>query len=368
MAIVDFSANELLVNEGTIATDDYGSTFRTQGTYDNQATYNRGDRIEYTIPVRASYGDGTGTFGDTSEGFAIDSVHWYYITVTHIENGVEVSDTKLVVRFQTDVGDVFIQEYANSNAGIHNLDGLEITGITFNNTWAQAGNVTYDSWTIENSMVVCFADGTPIATDSGDIAVEDLKVGDRVRILDNGYQAVRWIGRRPVDGQFQRANPKLRPVRISAGAIGNGLPERDLVVPRQHRLLVSSKIANRMFGVAEMLIAANKLVGQPGIMVRNDLAPVTYFHILFDRHEVIFANGTPAESLYLGKEARMSLTPEALTEIRMLFPDFERADTPPALARLTADNPKKLKTLMRRHLVNSRPLVELSEAGRQAFH
>ena len=110
---------------------------------------------------------------------------------------------------------------------------------------------------------------------------------------------------------------------IVAGALGNGLPKRDLLVSRQHRMMVSSKIAERMTGSSEVLIPAIKLVALPGVYIDETVTEVEYFHVLFDQHEIIFAEGTKTESLFAGKFAIKALGREALEEILAVFPNFE---------------------------------------------
>src|SRR5690606_18039618 len=85
----------------------------------------------------------------------------------------------------------------------------------------------------EHTGVLCFARGTLIETVRGAIAVEELTLGDLIRTLDSGYQAIRWIGCRKLGSNELAASPKLQPVRIKAGALGAGLPLRDLVVSPQ---------------------------------------------------------------------------------------------------------------------------------------
>ena len=111
----------------------------------------------------------------------------------------------------------------------------------------------------------CFVSGTQIQTPDGLRAVEDLRQGDIV----TGYEGKDLILRKALSSRLSeralRANPNLRPVRILAGALGNDLPARDLLVSRQHRMLVSSKISERMFGQNEVLIPAIRLTELPGV-------------------------------------------------------------------------------------------------------
>ena len=95
-----------------------------------------------------------------------------------------------------------------------------------------------------------------ILTEAGEMPVERLVPGTRVMTRDNGLQELRWTGSRVVDAAMLDQNPNLRPIRIAAGAQGNGLPRRELIVSPQHRVLVRSRIAQKMFGAAEVLVAA----------------------------------------------------------------------------------------------------------------
>lgn len=177
--------------------------------------------------------------------------------------------------------------------------------------------------------VPCFTEGTKIKTRTGDCLIEDLNIGDFIQTTEGEYKELLWIGRTRVTPDQQNANPKLRPVRITAGALGNGLPKRDLLVSRQHRMLVRSHLAERMFGRSDVLIAAIKLTVLPGIFTEPQSQSFDYFHLLFENHEVIFAEGTPAESLLTGPEALKAIGKEARAEILSLFPEQSEAATPP---------------------------------------
>ena len=204
----------------------------------------------------------------------------------------------------------------------------------------------------------CFTTGTMIETSNGQVAVENLKVGDKVRTKGNGMQVVRWIGRTAITPKAEAINPKLKPVQITAGSLGRGLPANDLIVSQQHRMLVSSSIAKRMFGETEVLIAAKELTALPGIFVKESTECYSYFHIAFDNHEVVFAEGAATESLYLGPNALEAL-PEALAEeIFTLFPHINESIVPVDSARFIPIM-KQQKKLIARHIKNNSPVLQL---------
>ncbi|WP_239450543.1 Hint domain-containing protein [Loktanella sp. S4079] len=169
---------------------------------------------------------------------------------------------------------------------------------------------------------ICFSRGTQIMTDRGEVAVEDLSEGDLVLTADNGYQQLRWIGSQKVSASRLKDEPNLCPIRIRKGALGDNTPSRDLVVSPQHRVLVRSKIARRMFDASEILVAAKFLQSVDGVSEITDCDGVEYFHLLFERHEVIWSNGAWTESLFTGPQALKSVGPEARAEIMALFPEL----------------------------------------------
>jgi hypothetical protein len=206
---------------------------------------------------------------------------------------------------------------------------------------------------------ICFTRGTKILTPNGEVPVEDLAVGKEVLTLDQGSQPVRWIGKRKLIASDLQTNPKWRPVRICAGALGKGLPKTDLVVSPQHRVLVNSAIVHRMFNVQEVLVPAIKLVGLDGVNIVEDTRDVEYWHFLFDAHQVIWSNGAPTESLFPGPETLKAVSPSAHAEIMALFPELEKAQLHPATARLFPARGKKVKQFVGRHIKNNKPICEL---------
>lgn len=200
----------------------------------------------------------------------------------------------------------------------------------------------------------CFAAGTRIATPSGPVPVETLRAGDVVITACGGTAAVRTRLERDVSADEMEARPNFRPVRIRAGALGPGIPARDLLVSRQHRMVVSSPIARRMFG-GDVLVAAIRLTDLPGVAIAEP-ADLTYVHLVFDRHEIVLAEGAPSESFFPGTVALDGLTAEAIDELRALFPDAVAGHSAPPPARPIPEGYRQ-RRLVARHLRNAKPLV-----------
>ncbi len=217
-----------------------------------------------------------------------------------------------------------------------------------------------DDGTIEETLLTCFGQDTLIKTAQGDRSVQTLNVGDKVITSESIEPSIiRWIGSREVifDGSLPNEE-KLRPVRITAGALGGGLPKRDLLVSRQHRMLVKSSIVERMFGTREVLVPAIKLIEMPGIFIDMDVKSITYFHILFDKHEIIYADGAPSESFFTGSVALNGIEEQARDEIFELFPKLAQHNYIPNTARIVPTH-KQQKQLIARHAQNNRKLIQI---------
>ncbi len=136
--------------------------------------------------------------------------------------------------------------------------------------------------------LVCFARGTRILTDRGEVAVEALRAGDLVATLaDPGapFAPVLWIGHRNVRLAGHRPAREMAPIRIRAGALADATPHRDLLVSPDHCLLLDGS-----------LVPARLLVNGSSIVVEQGLAEVTYYHIELARHDAVLAEGAAAES------------------------------------------------------------------------
>lgn len=202
----------------------------------------------------------------------------------------------------------------------------------------------------------CFARGTMIETPAGIVGIEDLAVGDLVVTRDHGAQPIRWIRSKKLTATDLMLSENLRPIRISAGALGEGLPSSDLVVSPQHRILVRSRIAQRMFGASEVLVAAKQLLELSGVEIAADLAGVEYFHMLFDQHEVVIANGAETESLYPGPQLLNTVGQVAAEEVFALFPELRDLEQSPPPARPFVVG-RQARNMAHRHVANSMSLL-----------
>ena len=171
----------------------------------------------------------------------------------------------------------------------------------------------------------CFTPGTTIATPKGEVLVEDLRAGDKVITRDNGIQEIAWVGSKEMTGKELAAKPHMKPILIKAGALGQGLPERDMLLSPNHRVLVASEKTQLYFEEREVLAAAKHMTGAQGIHTL-DVMRTTYIHFMFERHEVVLSNGAWTESFHPGDYSLNGLGNSQRNEIFELFPELATAE------------------------------------------
>ena len=143
------------------------------------------------------------------------------------------------------------------------------------------------SGAVASNLIVCFLTGTRIATPQGETAVEDLNIGDLVQTADGKTVPVRWVGWQKVVCAFYPP-ARLTPVRVRAGALGNALPHRDLVLTADHALCIDGLLIN-----AGALVNGTSIAYVP----LSDLGrSYTVYHVETEGHELILAEGTAAET------------------------------------------------------------------------
>ena len=165
---------------------------------------------------------------------------------------------------------------------------------------------------------ICFLKGTLIRTPAGERPIEDLSIGDEVVVHAGGSRRIKWIGHQT----FRRRTPRwldtVEPIWIRPGALGPDTPSRDLYVSPNHALFVESVLA-----MAKFLVNGRSIVQQAPARAADE---IHYLHLEFNAHEVIFAEGAPAESFapWGGREHFNNFA-----EFLRLYPDAQHSE--PAL-------------------------------------
>lgn len=179
-----------------------------------------------------------------------------------------------------------------------------------------------------DDLDICFLAGTLIATPTGERPVETLRAGDLVLTRDHGPQILVWTSSSQVSRDMLDISPDRRPIRIEAGALGDGLPRRAVEVSAQHRVLVC-------VNGQEYLISARHLMkaGVPGITARQDDAPFTLVHIACEDHQIVLAEGAAMETFFTGPMALRALGLPQRLSLTLAFPELAQGQNPMTPAR-----------------------------------
>lgn len=283
--------------------------------------------------------------GITHEGTfeVLDNSNLYHVTV-NFTDGSSAQTSMIVVQ---DVGGrLFLMPRSTGSSANEVLDDAPIQSVTLDAL--AISNATGVSTGLDpDAFVTCYVAGTLIDCATGARRIETLKPGDKVRTLDHGLQVIRAINDTVLPGIRTAA-----PIMIAKGALGQGVPQRALWVSPQHRILVRSRIAGRLFGEAEVLVPAIRLVSLPGISQIATENPVHYHHLLCDRHELVRANGAWAETLYLGE---MALHRLSRLDADVQWQQIAKGGGPAARQIATGLGSRMLTA---RHCKNGQPLLQ----------
>ncbi|MCV2870738.1 Hint domain-containing protein [Defluviimonas sp. WL0050] len=166
-----------------------------------------------------------------------------------------------------------------------------------------------------------FTPGTFIATPTGERAIEELRPGDRVITRDRGVQEVQWVGRRRFDHNELASAGHLGPILIEKGSLGKGLPERDVIVSPNQRLLVPGDRTVLRLEAHEALVAAKHLINNRTIRNVSSLGGA-YIHAMCDRGTMLMANGCWMESFQPTDNNPNGLGNAQRNEILEIFPEL----------------------------------------------
>lgn len=241
-----------------------------------------------------------------------DGTAVYNATITYVDG---TTATYTAVLFQDTNGNAYLAPEFSSNTDQAALEAGPIQSISLDSL---LGN-TYSGLTTDREewdFVPCFVTGTKIITQQGERPVEELSPGDMILTMDHGFQPLRWIGKRTV-----AARGPLAPIRFAPGALGNEVP---LWVSPQHRMMLRGWQVEVNFGESEVLVPAQALINGDTIL-QVEGGEVTYCHLLFDCHEIVYGAGIPSESFMPGEQGLSTMAEAVQEEIFALFPEL-RAD------------------------------------------
>ncbi|MCT8160351.1 Hint domain-containing protein [Pseudoruegeria sp. SHC-113] len=223
----------------------------------------------------------------------------------------------------------------------YNLMPGDVLDVQVNAVFGEDPNIQTITNNLSIGVVVCFVEGTHILTPDGPVAVETLAIGDRVVTRDHGVQKVRWVGSSPVEPEIMAIKPALKPIFFAAGSLGKDLPERDLRVSRQHRFLVRDWRAEMMFGEPDgVLTPAFTLCNDSTIRMDHGKERVVYYHVAFENHEVIYAEGVETESFFPNRKTIEALPEDMREELLTLFPELLDKDEPDSIYTSARDQLK----------------------------
>ena len=310
-----------------------------------------------------------GTGNDTFYYFGgngADTISDFNVGITgEIGNGIETDNDFIdlsafygnisQVRRDFDDDGILNQSTATANGGTEDFGGA---------TLFQSGdsilfeNVTRTDFTTDNTGVACFTSGTRILTARGPVAVENLRLGEQIITRDHGLQPLRWIGVTKLSAQDLRDNPKLRPIRIKREVFGS---KRDLVVSPQHCMLHCQGGTLRLVRAVQMLKH-----GWDQVNVAQGKTDVTYLHLLFDQHQIIFAEGAATESMYPGPLMIASLNLAQRSDLFAVFPQLARIKTKADAVRYYGPHAYPVKNGTRRaqrRVIVPKPDRRLAQVG-----
>lgn len=204
---------------------------------------------------------------------------------------------------------VYSRDGQTSNIwGFSSTDALEAGKQYVKVDGSNNGDSLYDG------LVPCFTRGTRILCDRGYVPIEEVTAGTMVWTLHGGFQPVTWAGVAAAAGTGDFA-----PIEFDPGTVQNGTTLR---VSPNHRMYLKTSETELMFGPDPVLVAAQFFVGQPGVR-RVEVSHVEYFHFMFERHEIVNADGSLSESFFPGAVAAQGNNAVAREELLRIFPELQ---------------------------------------------
>ncbi|SEW27365.1 Hint domain-containing protein [Cognatiyoonia koreensis] len=286
------------------------------------ATY----QTDGTVREQFNLADFTGVL-DPDTGWMIFQITTRVTDPDHVAGSNEAE----AVAFLDAASSPSLQTFVDIGGGVSQIKAISgpAAGATSTNIPSASGqSIQFDVYgnrvdgdITQGSSVICLTAGTLVETVNGPVPIEDLEVDDLIVTFDSGPQPIRMIHQRTIAVAELARNRKLWPVCIQKGALGFGLPMRNLRVSPQHRMLYQHIRVPLMFGEEAVFVRAKSLAASfEEVYVDSSLEAVTYYHLVFDKHEVIYAEGAPTESFHPGPEGIAALDADAREELFTIFP------------------------------------------------
>ncbi len=271
------------------------------------------DPSAYTVTVYNPSGTVRSTNGLGTKVATISGQDVYVISTGIHKNGaVALDDGSSVLSFVS-----FDRAVTASGGAANGLTSTQIGTVSNSNqSLASTDGISYTVQLDDPGVIPCFLAGTRIETDRGAVPVEVLKAGDQVLTAKGDLARLAWVGMFRPGHRMAEA-----PVCIPQDSLGPGLPNRDLTISPNHQIAFGGPEVELFFGAEDVFVAAKFLIGHNGIGYAPTRRP-TYHHLLFDRHEVIIANGVMTESFQPGRVVMDALDQQIRSEILTALPEL----------------------------------------------
>lgn len=265
---------------------DYMFGYRPVLSQSIETIYSGGTAVNTTI---TQYGVVNAASGATLTSAVLDGGVLNMASGTIISDGLTFKNGSIYITDMKYAEGSALQVSLDDNDNLLITDGDLSKEIHLNGDYSKGFDITHDAqgnvFVTYGTPAPCYCRGTLIDMQDGRKAVEDIVIGDVVKTANGQYRPVRWVGYRAYDGLFARGNPDLIPVIFRKGSLGNGMPKRDLTVSPLHAMFIDG-----------WLIPAHCLVNDTSIVHGAIGEMLEYFHIELETHDILLAEGAPAES------------------------------------------------------------------------
>jgi autotransporter-associated beta strand protein len=277
---------------GTVVQNGPGTTvLSAQNSYSGGTTLDSG-----TLDVDALHGAGSGaiTFETGTQTLRIETAALQGGDFSNVIKGFASGDRIDLANSNATHADLGADNVLTISGGttgtvtIH-LDPSESFAGEFFHLASDGGSGLYIT---ENSQP-CYCRGTLVLTDRGERRVEELQIGDKLVTLAGAQRPIKWIGRRGYAGRYILGRQDILPICIKVGALGDGIPRRDLWISPHHAMFIDG-----------VLIEARDLVNDVSIVQSTGIDEVEYFHLELETHDVILAEGAASET-FIDDDSRM---------------------------------------------------------------